>query len=110
MLRIMRNIAFILLLVSGAATTAGAADLAGHSRLGAVFAETVPQSRRVILAEREKPVQEPIITYAPEVYIPSIVHGYYGKPNSYYYRSYYGTRPETIFGRAPYGCGGYGYC
>jgi hypothetical protein len=92
------------------AATADAADLAGHSRLGAVFAEPVVKTRRVVVVEKEKPVEEPIVTYAPEVDIPSIVHGYYGKPNSYYYRSYYGTKPETIFSRAPYGCGWYGYC
>ena len=92
------------------AVTADAADLAGHSRLGAVFAEPVVKTRRVVVVEKEKPVEEPIVTYAPEVDISSIVHGYYGKPNSYYYRSYYGTKPETIFSRAPYGCGWYGYC
>ena len=92
------------------AAPADAADLAGHSRLGAVFAEPLPKTRRVVVAEKERPVEEPIVTYAPEVEIPTIVHGYYGKPNSYYYRSYYGTRPETIFSRAPYGCGWYGYC
>jgi hypothetical protein len=104
----MRSLALILLFA--AVTTADAADLAGHSRLGAVFAEPVTKTRRVVVAEKEKPVEEPIVTYAPEVDIPSIVHGYYGKPNSYYYRSYYGTKPETIFSRAPYGCGWYGYC
>jgi hypothetical protein len=101
----MRILALLLL-----TTPAAAADLAGHSRLGAVFAEPAPVGRRVVVVEKEKPPAEPIVTYAPEVDIPSIVHGYYGKPNSYYYRSYYGTRPETIFSRAPYGCGWYGYC
>lgn len=99
-----------LLILAFTTASADAADLAGHSRLGAVFAEPVPSSRRVVVVEKEKPVEEPIVTYAPEVYIPSIVHGYYGKPNSYYYRSYYGTKPETIFSRAPYACGWYGYC
>lgn len=92
------------------AAPAEAADLAGHSRLGAVFAEPVPKARRVVVAETPRPGEEPIVTYAPDVDIPSIVNGYYGKPNSYYYRSYYGTRSETIFSRAPYGCGWYGYC
>lgn len=92
------------------AGSVNAADLAGQSRLGAVFAEPAVKTRRIVVVEKEKPVEEPIVTYAPEVYIPSIVHGYYGKPNSYYYRSYYGTKPETIFSRAPYGCGWYGYC
>jgi hypothetical protein len=108
----MRSLVLIVFLATGAstiATPADAADLAGHSRLGAVFAEPVPP-RRIVVVERERPVEEPIVTYAPEVYIPSLVHGYYGKPNSYYHRSYYGTRPETVFSRAPYGCGSYGYC
>ncbi len=105
----MRSLAPILLLAL-TATAADAADLASHSRLGAIFAEPVTKTRRVVVAEKEKPVEEPIVTYAPEVDISSIVHGYYGKPNSYYYRSYYGTKPETIFSRAPYGCGWYGYC
>ncbi|QUS39291.1 hypothetical protein RPMA_10920 [Tardiphaga alba] len=110
----MRSLALILFLA--AATTADAADLAGQSRIGALFAEPVAKGRRVVVAKTEKPVEEPIVTYAPEVYVPSIVHGYYGKPNSYYYRSYYGTKPGNIFdlgpisSRAPYGCGLYGYC
>jgi hypothetical protein len=100
----------LLVACSFCAAPSDAADLAGQSRLGAVFAEPVPKARRVVVAEKERPVEEPIVTYAPEVDVPSIVHGYYGKPNSYYYRSYYGTKPETIFSRAPYGCGWYGYC
>lgn len=104
----MRILTAILLL--GCTATADAADLAGHSRIGAVFADPVPRGRRVVVAERPKPKEEPIVTYAPEVDVASVVHGYYGKPNSYYYRNYYGTRPEAIFSRAPYGCGWYGYC
>jgi hypothetical protein len=90
---------------------ARAADLAARqSRIGALFAEPLPRGRRVVVAEKPKPVEEPIVSYAPEVGTPSIVQGYYGKPNSYYYRSYYGTSRDLIFSRAPYGCGGYGYC
>jgi hypothetical protein len=89
---------------------AQAADMASQSRIGALFAEPVKKSRRVVVVKDEKPMEEPIVQYAPEVDIPSIVHGYYGKPNSYYYRNYYGTKSETIFSRAPYGCGFYGYC
>lgn len=108
----MRSLALILFLAAStvAPPAADAADLAGHSRLGAVFAEPAPPTRRTVVVAREKPVEEPIVTYAPEVDVRSVVHGYYGKPNSYYYRSYYGTRPETIFSRAPYGCGSFGYC
>ncbi len=36
--------------------------------------------------------------------------GYYGRFNSFNYRSYYGTSPTEIFGRLPYACGTYGYC
>jgi hypothetical protein len=98
--------------ISTAALIAGAqaADMAGQGRIGRLFDEPVVKSRRVVVVKDEKPMEEPIVQYAPEVDISSIVHGYYGKPNSYYYRNYYGTPSETIFSRAPYGCGYYGYC
>jgi hypothetical protein len=98
------------------AGAAHAADLAQQSRIGALFAEPVVKGRRVVVAREPKPVEEEIVTYAPEVDVASVVHGYYGKPNSYYYRSYYGSKPGTIFdlgpitSRAPYGCSFYGYC
>lgn len=100
------------LAVSAAALIAGAqaADMAGQGRIGRLFDEPVVKSRRAVVIRDERPIEEPIVQYAPEVDIPSIVHGYYGKPNSYYYRNYYGTPSETIFSRAPYGCGYYGYC
>lgn len=87
-------------------SAAQAADLPVHSRIGTIFADApvlrAPQTRNV---ETEYET-----VFAPEVDIPSIVHGYYGKPNSYRYRSYYGTSPDIIFGRLPYACGSYGYC
>lgn len=103
------------LTVVAMALTAGAqaADMAGQDRIGRIgrlFDEPVVKSRRVVVVKDEKPMEEPIVQYAPEVDVSSIVHGYYGKPNSYYYRNYYGTKSETIFSRAPYGCGYYGYC
>ena len=100
------------LTVVAMALTAGtqAADMAGQGRIGRLFDEPVVKSRRAVVVRDERPIEEPIVQYAPEVDIPSIVHGYYGKPNSYYYRNYYGTPSETIFSRAPYGCGFYGYC
>jgi hypothetical protein len=101
--------AFVLIAVA-AASAAQAADLAGHSRIGALFAEPAAKGRRAVVLRDERPVEEPIVTYAPEVDIDSIVHGYYGKPNSYYYHSYYGTPKDLIFSRAPYGCSYYGYC
>lgn len=104
---------FVLIVTAlAAASAAPAADMsagmASHSRLGAVFADPAPPRRGAALPPR--PIEEPIVSYAPEVDIPPLVNGYYGKPNAYYYRNYYGTRPETIFSRAPYGCGFYGYC
>ena len=48
--------------------------------------------------------------FAPEIDIRPLVNGYYGKPKSFRYRSYYGTSPDTIFSRLPYACGEYGYC
>ena len=73
----------------GLATAAEAADLPANSRLGEIFVEPPP----------------------PRVAAPRIVAGgYYGKPNSFRYRSYYGTPPHVIFGRLPYACGQYGYC
>lgn len=91
------------------APLASAADLAAHSRIGAVFAEPVAPRRAVVVA-RPKPVEEDIVAYAPEIDVRPKVGGYYGKPNSYYYHSYYNTSPELIFSRAPYACGFYGYC
>lgn len=106
-----RALACLATILATAATThiARAADLAEHSRIGALFAEPVP-ARRVRVAEKPKPVEEPIVTYAPEVDVPVRAQGYYGKPNAYYYRNYYGTGFMTIYGRAPYACGFFGYC
>src|SRR4051812_10110029 len=106
----LRPFIFAVLAVAVTAEASFAADMAGQSRIGALFAEPVKKGRRVIVTKDEKPIEEPIVTYAPEVDVSSVVHGYYGKPNSYYYRNYYGTPSETIFSRAPYGCGYYGYC
>ncbi|SEI09169.1 hypothetical protein [Tardiphaga sp. OK245] len=106
MLRLLTLTVVAMALIAGAQ----AADMAGQGRIGRLFDEPVVKSRRVVVVKDEKPIEEPIVQYAPEVDISSIVHGYYGKPNSYYYRNYYGTPSETIFSRAPYGCGYYGYC
>jgi hypothetical protein len=106
MLRLLTLTVVAMALIAGAQ----AADMAGQGRIGRLFDEPVVKSRRVVVVKDERPMEEPIVQYAPEVDISSIVHGYYGKPNSYYYRNYYGTPSETIFSRAPYGCGFYGYC
>lgn len=93
--------------VLGAASAAHAADLPMHSRLGAIFAEPPPAraaAPRVVVEDDYETV------FAPEVDIPPLVNGYYGKPKSFRYRSYYGTSPDIIFSRLPYACGEYGYC
>jgi hypothetical protein len=91
----------------GFAAAAYAADLPAQSRLGAIFAER-PIARthapHVVVEEEYETV------FAPEVDIPPLVNGYYGKPKSFRYRSYYGTSPDLIFSRLPYACGEYGYC
>lgn len=93
--------------ILGVASAAHAADLPAHSRLGAIFAEPPPvraAAPRVVVEEEYETV------FAPEVDIPPLVNGYYGKPKSFRYRSYYGTSPDIIFSRLPYACGEYGYC
>lgn len=91
---------------SGLVATAQAADLPANSRLGAVFAAPAP-----LRAAAPRVADDDYETvFAPEVDIPPLVNGYYGKPKSFRYRSYYGTSPKIIFGRLPYACGGYGYC
>ncbi len=90
------------------ATVANAADLPVRSRIGTIFAEPphvahAPAPRAVVEEDYET-------VFAPEVDIPPLVNGYYGKPKSFRYRSYYGTSPDIIFSRLPYACGSYGYC
>ncbi|MBN8975308.1 MAG: hypothetical protein J0I08_02410 [Rhizobiales bacterium] len=93
--------------ILGVASAAYAADLTAHSRLGAIFAEPPPvraAAPRVVVEEEYETV------FAPEVDIPPLVNGYYGKPKSFRYRSYYDISPDIIFSRLPYACGEYGYC
>lgn len=101
MLRLIFACAFAILFRSDAVP---AADLPAQTRLGAIFAE--PVAPRV----HAEYVTESHIVYAPQVDVRRLVNGYYGKPNSYFYSSYYGTPPDAIFGRPPYACGSYGYC
>ncbi|MGO3929535.1 hypothetical protein [Rhodopseudomonas pseudopalustris] len=100
----------VLFLALTAAAPARAADLPARGRIGEIFAEPVQRGRIVA----EVPPPRAIVTgspvYAPEVDIPPLVNGYYGKPNSYYYFNYYGTAPLAIYGRLPYACGWHGYC
>jgi hypothetical protein len=92
-------------LVAGA-WSANGADLAGHSPLGAVFAEpaAIPPPAYV------SPVRGYPAIYAPPVDIRPLVAGYYGKPNSYLYSPYYGDSQYSNFARLPYACGFHGYC
>jgi len=101
----MFRLSVLLIALGGFAAAATAADLPAGSRLGVIFAEPPPPPpRAVIVTGHDEPV------YAPEIDIRPKVNGYYGKPKSFRYRSYYGTPPEIIFGRLPYACGEYGYC
>jgi hypothetical protein len=102
MLRRIIPSAFVIAL---ATMPARAADLPVHSRLGAVFAEPVETPRYA-----ERTADGPVWTYAPQVDIQPLVGGYYGKPNSYYYRPYYGATYFDWGFRLPYACGWYGYC
>lgn len=102
-----RCLAALLMLASGA-PMASAADLAAHSRIGALFAEPAPARRVVAVVQPQ--AEEDIVTFAPEIDVRRKVGGYYGKPDSYFDRSYYNTPPAMIFNRAPYACGFYGYC
>jgi hypothetical protein len=88
------------------ALAASAADLPTQSRLGAVFADPLPYQAPAA-AYRATGYTT---VYAPEVDIPPLVAGYYGKPNSYYYAPYYGASQLWNFSRLPYACGFYGYC
>jgi hypothetical protein len=100
----LRGITLSVFAIAVTAMAANAADLPAQSRLGAVFAE---------------PAQPPAgygyraygytTVYAPQVDIPPLVAGYYGKPNSYYYSPYYGGS-QGYYARLPYACGFYGYC
>jgi len=84
---------------------AGAADLAVHSPLGAIFAEPGPAAAVVVA-----PLPDYYSVYAPPVDIRPLVAGYYGKPNSYLYSPYYGDSQYWNFARLPYACGFHGYC
>jgi hypothetical protein len=89
-------------------TSACAADLPVQSRLGAVFADPPPyQAPPAAFSYRTVDYNT---VYAPQVDIPPLVAGYYGKPNSYVYSPYYGESLYWNFTRLPYACGFYGYC
>lgn len=105
-----RTLAFTSALIAIGATGAVAADLPPNTRLGAVFAKP-----RVAVAPRVEvyTYDYPIGVFAPQVDIPPLVNGYYGKPNSFYYRSYYeneGAALADAYMRLPYACSFHGYC
>ena len=105
-----RAITFAVVLIAIGASGAAAADLPPNTKLGAVFAKP-----RVVGAPHAEVTtyDYPIGVFAPQVDIPPLVNGYYGKPNSYYYRSYYessGAALADAYIRLPYACSFHGYC
>src|ERR1700754_3177650 len=98
-----RKITLAVFAIALTTVAASAADLPAQSRLGAVFAQ--PYEGPV----SAYPLPDYQTVYAPPVDIPPLVAGYYGKPNSYFYRPYYGESQYWNFTRLPYACGFYGY-
>lgn len=91
-------------------TTAQAADMPVHSRIGAIFAEPASPAPPVrVVQEKEKDYPESAL-YRFRLQPP--LPGYYGKASDFYYRPYYGDRSAIsyYFDRLPYACGFYGYC
>jgi hypothetical protein len=102
--------AFATVLIVFSGTSALAADLPPNTKLGAVFAKPHVAPRPAFYGNT---YDYPIFVFAPEVHIPPLVNGYYGKPFSYYYRSYYGSEGAALadaYLRLPYACGFHGYC
>jgi hypothetical protein len=102
----LRRIMLCVVATAIAGAAASAADLPAQSRLGAVFAEPTV----AVGPPPAYPLPDYWTVYAPQVDIPPLVAGYYGKPNSYYYSSYYGSSIDSTYRRLPYACGFYGYC
>jgi hypothetical protein len=103
----LRRIIFAVFATAVAGMPAGAADLPVQSRLGAVFADQPPAYEAPVTAYGAYAYTS---VYAPPVDIQPLVAGYYGKPNSYFYRPYYGQSQYWNFRRLPYACGFHGYC
>ena len=103
-----RTIACVLLALS--TTAAAAADLPPNTKLGALFAKPyAPPPAPVVVYDTDYPP----FGFAPQIDIQPIVLGYYGNPNSYYYRSYYGFGDTALwdaYQRLPYACWFYRYC
>jgi hypothetical protein len=96
----LRKILLSIFAIAVCAMPATAADLAAHSRLGALFVEKAEP--------RAEQRSDFVFLYAPQVDIPPFVGGYYGKINSYHYAPYYGGTSYLM--RLPYACGWHGYC
>jgi hypothetical protein len=103
----LRKVTLAVSAIAVSVMAASAADLPVQSRLGAVFADSAPPQAPAAYAYRADGYAT---VYAPPVDIPPLVAGYYGKPNSYVYRPYYGESQVWNFTRLPYACGFYGYC
>ena len=105
----LRSLTLSLFAIAATVMAAGAADLPAQSRLGAVFAE--PAVAEQAYAYR---ANDYWTVYAPEINLPPLVSGYYGKPSSYFRSSYYGSDWVGNYmgphSRLPYACGFYGYC
>ena len=72
-----------------------------------------PPSRTVVVVREVETYDYPIMGFSPPADVRPLVAGYYGRPNSYYYRSYYGSEGGALwdaYSRLPYACGFYGYC
>src|ERR1700709_2112808 len=103
----LRRVTLAVFTIAAAGISASAADLPVQSRLGAIFAGPFPVPATAAYGYRAAGYTT---VYAPPVDIPPLVAGYYGKPNSYFYRPYYGESQYWNFSRLPYACGFYGYC
>jgi hypothetical protein len=84
-------------------TSADAADMAARSRIGTVFAAPAGEAYVVRQAVPEV-VEIGSVRTSPQV------PGYYGTRGDFFYKNYYGTPPDVVFGRLPYGCGWVGLC
>ena len=97
------RLAFSVVALAVTAGVAGAADLPAGTKIGEIFAAP----------PRDKNAYRPGNVFAavfPEVRNSPRVPGYYGRPGDFYYRTYYGTKPDVIYGRLPYACWWSGTC
>ena len=79
--------AVIVVALAAGLSSAGAADMAHRSRLGAVFAEppVVVRGAAVARVETVEVVDPGFVRNSPPV------AGYYGQAGDFHYRNYYGT-------------------